>query len=132
MLGMNLLVFAAAFFGYGPDKALYALLTSFVGSLALDYTLGAGMGARQALIVTAQPDAITQALLHDLGRGVTVLEGHGGYTGTARGVLLCVVGRAEISFLKAIVSQADPHAFVIIGEANEVIGEGFRPHPPPR
>jgi uncharacterized membrane-anchored protein YitT (DUF2179 family) len=132
MLGMNLLVFAAAFFGYGPDKALYALLTSFVGSLALDYTLGAGMGARQALIVTAQPDAITQALLHDLGRGVTVLDAHGGYTGTARDVLLCVVGRAEISFLKAIVSQADPHAFVIIGEANEVIGEGFRPHPPPK
>jgi uncharacterized membrane-anchored protein YitT (DUF2179 family) len=132
MLGMNLLVFTAAFLGYGPENALYALLTAFVGSLALDYTLGAGTGARQALIVTAQPDAITQALLHDLGRGVTVLEGHGGYTGTARGVLLCVVGRAEISFLKAIVGQADPHAFVIIGEANEVIGEGFRPHPPPK
>jgi uncharacterized membrane-anchored protein YitT (DUF2179 family) len=130
MLGMNLLVFAAAFFGYGPEKALYALLTAFVGSLALDYTLGAGTGARQALIVTTQPDAITRALLHDLGRGLTVLEGHGGYTGTARDVLLCVVGRAEISFLKAIVSQADPHAFVIIGEASEVIGEGFRPHPP--
>jgi len=132
MLGMNILVFAAAFFGYGPEKALYALLTSFVGSLALDYTLGAGTGARQALIVTAQPDAITHALLYDLNRGVTVLEGHGGFTGTARGVLLCVVGRAEISFLKAIVAQADPHAFVIIGEANEVIGEGFRPHPPPK
>jgi uncharacterized membrane-anchored protein YitT (DUF2179 family) len=132
MLGMNLLVFAAAFFGYGPENALYALLTAFVGSLALDYTLGAGTGARQALIVTAQPDAIIQALLYDLSRGVTVLDGHGGYTGTARGVLLCVVGRAEISFLKAIVSQADPHAFVIIGEANEVIGEGFRPHPPPK
>ena len=132
MLGMNILVFAAAFFGYGPEKALYALLTAFVGSLALDYTLGAGTGARQALIVTAQPDAITQALLYDLNRGVTVLEGHGGFTGTARSVLLCVVARAEISFLKAIVGQADPHAFVIIGEANEVIGEGFRPHPPPK
>jgi uncharacterized membrane-anchored protein YitT (DUF2179 family) len=130
MLGMNLVVFAAAFFGYGPDKALYALLTSFVGSLALDYALGAGMGARQALIVTAQPDAITQALLYDLNRGVTVLDGHGGFTGTARSILLCVVGRAEISFLKAIVGQADPHAFVVIGEASEVIGEGFRSHPP--
>jgi len=59
-----------------------------------------------------------------------VLEGYGGYTGAARAVLLCVVERAELSFLKAIVGQADPRAFVIIGEANEVIGEGFRPHPP--
>ncbi|HJZ48992.1 MAG TPA: YitT family protein [Roseiflexaceae bacterium] len=130
MLAMSLLVFSVAFFGYGPEKVLYALLTAFVSSLALDYTLGAGTGARLALIITAQPDAITQALLHDLGRGVTVLEGYGGYTGMARAVLLCVVGRAEISFLKAIVARADLQAFVIIGEANEVIGEGFRPHPP--
>ncbi|HEX9373498.1 MAG TPA: YitT family protein [Roseiflexaceae bacterium] len=132
MLAMNLLVFGAAFVGYGPEKVLYALLVAFVGSLALDYTLGAGTGARQALIVTAQPEAITHALLHDLRRGVTVLEGQGGYTGASRSVLLCVVGRAEISFLKAIVGQADPQAFVTIGEASEVLGEGFRPHRPPK
>src|SRR5262249_34102879 len=130
MLAMSLLVFSVAFFGYGPEKVLYALLTAFVSSLALDYTLGAGTGARLALIITAQPDAITQALLHDLGRGVTVLEGYGGYTGMARAVLLCVVGRAEVSFLKAIVAPADLHAVVIIGEAHEGIRGGFRPHPP--
>jgi uncharacterized membrane-anchored protein YitT (DUF2179 family) len=132
MLAMNLLVFAAAFGAYGPEKVLYALLVSFVGSLALDYTLGAATGSRQALIVTTRPDEITAALLHDLGRGVTVLEGYGGYTGASRPVLLCVVGRAEISFLKQIVGRADPQAFVVIGEASEVLGEGFRPHPPRR
>jgi uncharacterized membrane-anchored protein YitT (DUF2179 family) len=132
MLAMNLLVFAAAFGAYGPEKVLYALLVAFVGSLALDYTLGAGAGGRQALIVTAQPDAITKALLHDLGRGVTVLEGYGGYTGASRAVLLCVVARTEISFVKQIVGSADPSAFVVVGEANEVLGEGFRPHPPPK
>jgi uncharacterized membrane-anchored protein YitT (DUF2179 family) len=128
MLTMNIAVFGLALVGYGPEKVLYALLVSFVGSLALDRTLGAGTGARQALIVTTQPDAITHALLHDLGRGVTVLEGYGGYTGTARAVLLCVVSRAEVSFLKATIGAADPQAFVIIGEAGEVLGEGFRPH----
>jgi uncharacterized membrane-anchored protein YitT (DUF2179 family) len=132
MLAMNMIVFGLAFVGYGPEKVLYALLVSFVGSLALDYTLGAGTGARQALIITDRPDAITQALLHDLGRGVTVLEGYGGYTGAARAVLLCIVERAEISFLKAIVGQSDPQAFMIIGEAGEVLGEGFRPHAPQR
>jgi uncharacterized membrane-anchored protein YitT (DUF2179 family) len=133
MLGMNAAVFGAAFIGYGPEKALYALLVAFVGGLALDYTLAAGTGARQALIVTSNPDALTSAILHDLGRGVTMLEGYGGYTGAERAVLLCVVGRAELSFLKEIVSRADPHAFVIVGEASEVLGEGFRPvlpHPP--
>jgi uncharacterized membrane-anchored protein YitT (DUF2179 family) len=132
MLAMNMIVFGLAFVGYGPEKVLYALLVAFVGSLALDYTLSAGTGARQALIITDQPDAITQALLHELGRGVTVLEGYGGYTGAARAVLLCIVERAEISFLKAIVGRSDPHAFMIIGEAGEVLGEGFRPHTPQR
>jgi uncharacterized membrane-anchored protein YitT (DUF2179 family) len=142
MLAMNLIVFAAAFGVYGPENVLYALLVAFVGSIALDRTLGAGAGERQALIVTTQPDAITQGLLHDLERGETVLEGYGGYTGASRAVMLCVVSRAEVSFLKAIVGQADPAAFVIIGEAGEVVGEGFKPHligppgtprqPPPR
>ena len=128
---MNLAVFGAALFAYGPEKVLYAILVAFIGSVALDYTLAAGGGARQALIVTEQPDAITRALL-DLGRGVTLLEGHGGYTGAPRAVLLCVVARSEISFLNTIVGRADPHAFVVIGEAQEVRGEGFVPHARPK
>lgn len=132
MLVMNVAVFSVAGLFFGPEKVLYALLVAFVSSRALDFTLGAGTGSRQALIVTTQPDAITQALLHDLGRGVTLLEGYGGYTGASRAVLLCVAGRAELSFLKAIVGRADPHAFVIIGDASEVIGEGFIPHPAPK
>jgi uncharacterized membrane-anchored protein YitT (DUF2179 family) len=129
MLAMNIAVFGVAGLFYGPEKVLYALLVAFVSSRALDFTLGAGTGSRQALIVTSQPDAITHALLHDLGRGVTLLEGYGGYTGASRAVLLCVVGRAELSFLKALVTKIDHQAFVIIGEASEVIGEGFVPHP---
>lgn len=127
MLAMNAVVFGGALLFYGPEKTLYALLVAFVGSRALDYTLAAGTGARQALIITAEPERIRQAILKDLGRGLTVLEGYGGYTGADRSVLLCVVGRAEVSFLKDIVSHIDPHAFVIVGEAKEVLGEGFRP-----
>lgn len=127
MLAMNVVVFGAAFVIYGPEKVLYAVLVAFISSIALDYTLAAGTGARQALIITSEPEAIKQALLYDLGRGVTVLEGYGGYSGSERCVLLSVVSRSEISFLKVLVSAIDPHAFVIIGEATEVLGEGFRP-----
>lgn len=132
MLIMNVLVFGVAGLFYGPEKVLYALLVAFVSSRTLDFTLGAGTGSRHALIVTALPDAITQELLHGLGRGVTLLEGYGGYTGASRAVLLCVVERSELSFLKAIVGRIDPQAFVVIGVASEVIGEGFVPHPNPK
>jgi uncharacterized membrane-anchored protein YitT (DUF2179 family) len=132
LLTCDVAIFGAALFAYGPEKILYALLVAFVSSRAVDFVLSAGRGSRQALIITEHPEGITRALLHDLGRGVTMLEGVGGYTGAARAVLLCIVSRPEVGALKAAVSAADPRAFVIIGEAGEVIGEGFRPMAPAR
>lgn len=129
LLLCDLAVFGAALFAYGPEKILYALLVAFVATRTVDLVLSAGGGSRQALIISARPAGITAALLHDLGRGVTLLEGVGGYTGTARAVLLCIISRAEVGALKQAVSEADPQAFVVIGEVGEVIGEGFRPMP---
>lgn len=125
IMAMNLLVFGVAFFSYGPEKVLYAILVAFIGGVALDYALAAGGGARQALIITDQPVAITQALLGELERGVTVIEGQGGYTGERRAVLLCVVARSEISLLTTLVGRIDSRAFVVVGEVQEVLGEGF-------
>nr|MCU0492237.1 YitT family protein [Chloroflexaceae bacterium] len=126
LLVMDALVFSLAFVVYGPEKSLYALLVAFVATTAVDYTLAAGVRARQALIVTSQPEAVTGEILRELRRGVTLLEGYGGYTGASRAVLLCVVSRSEVSTLKTIIGDLDPAAFIIIGEASEVLGEGFR------
>jgi uncharacterized membrane-anchored protein YitT (DUF2179 family) len=127
LLTLDTLIFAGAFFIYGPEKVLYALLVAFISSRAVDFTLAAGRGARQALIISTNPEPITANILHNLGRGVTLLEGTGGYTGLHRAVLLCIVGRSEVGLLKASVASVDPHAFVVIGMADEVIGEGFFP-----
>ncbi|MFN3374161.1 MAG: YitT family protein [Chloroflexus sp.] len=125
LLGFDTLVFTAALFSYGSEKILYALLVAFTASRTIDTVLAAGKGARQALIITSTPDPIRQAVLTRLGRGITQLEGIGGYTGATRAVLLCVVARTEIGTLKNIIATADPAAFVIVGEVDEVIGEGF-------
>lgn len=127
LLGFDTMVFTAALFSYGPEKILYALLVAFTASRAIDTVLAAGKGARQALIITSSPEPIRRAVLHRLGRGITQLEAIGGYTGATRVVLLCVVARTEIGALKNIVSNVDPAAFVIIGEVEEVLGEGFTP-----
>ncbi len=132
LLAMDALIFSAAFFSYGPEKILYALLVAFISSRAVDFTLAAGRGSRQALIVTTHPAPIKEAILRDLRRGVTVLEGYGGYTGAQRTILLCICERPEVSILKAIVGAVDPDAFVVIGEVDEVLGEGFRPVAPAR
>jgi uncharacterized membrane-anchored protein YitT (DUF2179 family) len=90
-------------------------------------TLQGPTTVRTALIVTGQPDLVAGRILEDMQRGVTVLPGMGGYTGESRTVLYCVVTKAEVSFLKSIVQEADPQAFMVIGQAHEALGEGFQP-----
>lgn len=127
LLAMNVLVFAAAAYLFSLDKLLYALLVAFISGRTVDLVLEGASYARQAVIITAHPEKIQSSILHTLGRGVTVLEGRGGYTATERTVLLSVVAQSEVSVLKAIVRECDADAFVIFSNVNEVLGEGFRP-----
>lgn len=128
LLIMNLIVFAAAAYLFSFDKVLYAILVAFVSGRTIDVVLeGAAGYAWQAMIITDQPDRIRSAILHRLGRGVTVLKAQGGFTASEHTILLSVVAQSEVSGLKAMVSEADPHAFVIFSDVNEVIGEGFKP-----
>lgn len=126
ILVLSSLVFVAAGWVYGAEELLYALLVTFMAGRVIDVILEGYSHARSALIIAEKADEVRAALLSDLGRGVTVLEGQGGYTATDRPVLLCVVSRSEISILKELVFAIDPSAFVIINDASEVLGEGFR------
>jgi len=122
----SLVVFSAGFV-FGWTQALYALVMIYVSGLAAELS-SEGTGVfRTALIVTNEADAVTQAILKHLERGVTILPGTGGYTGSPRPVLYCVVTRAEVNQLKALVVEADPRAFMVIGTAHEALGEGFKP-----
>jgi len=60
-------------------------------------------------------------------RGVTILSGTGGYTGEPRAVIYCTVSRMEINRLKLLVHDLDTKAFMVIGKAQEALGEGFMP-----
>jgi uncharacterized membrane-anchored protein YitT (DUF2179 family) len=127
LLVMNGLVFAAAAYLFSLDKLLYALLVAFISGRVIDVVLEGAAYARQALIITQQPERMRRAIIEQLDRSVTLLEAEGGYTSSARTVLLSVVAQSEISLLKAIIREHDPDAFVIVGNVNEVLGEGFRP-----
>ncbi len=121
------LLAAAGFVGLQP--ALYALIVSFVGSRVVDAVQEGAVYARTAMIVSRKPNAIRQGVLEELQRGLTVLEGRGGYTEADQEVLYVVVAKSEIAALKRVVRLADPQAFVVITEAHEVLGYGFQPMP---
>jgi len=120
-------VILGAGFVFGWKQALYAMIALYVSGLVAETTLEGGGTVRTAMIVTSESDAISHRVLEELHRGVTILEGSGAFTGANRPVLYCVITRAEVATLKAIVNEIDPHAFMVIGAAHEVLGEGFKP-----
>lgn len=109
----------------GANEALYALISIFVSSKVLDTVL-TGMTANKAcFIITEKHEAVTQKILTDMERGVTLLSARGAYTGKNRPVVMCVVSRMEVARIKDIVREADENAFMFITEAHEALGEGF-------
>jgi uncharacterized membrane-anchored protein YitT (DUF2179 family) len=115
---------------FGPQLALYSLVGLFVSGKAIDWTLEGSSGERLALVVTNHSDEISDRITDDLGRGVTVLQGRGGFTGEERPVLMCVLDRSEEPMLRALVQASDPRAFVVVAIASTVLGEGFAPLKP--
>lgn len=121
------LVVAASGYFFGWDRALYGLVVIYISGLTAE-TISEGSAAfRSAMIVTNRASEVASKIHTVLERGVTILEGTGAYTGQQRPVLYCVVTRAEVNQLKALVSETDPQAFMVIGQAHETLGEGFQP-----
>ena len=121
------LVVLGAGFVFGWTKALYGLVLIYVSGLTAEAALQGTNIIRSAMIVTRETDAIAQAIMRDLQRGVTILSGTGAYTGEPKNVIYCVVSRMEINRLRILVHDIDPRAFMVIGQAQEALGEGFTP-----
>jgi uncharacterized membrane-anchored protein YitT (DUF2179 family) len=110
--------------------ALYAVVALYVSGLAAELSSEGLNIVRTATIITDQPAVVSKNIIHELKRGVTMWTGTGVYSGEPRQILFCAISRSEVNQLKAIILEADPAAFVVIGQAHEALGEGFRPLKP--
>ena len=120
------IIFSAVVFR-SVDSALYAMIAIFTSSRVIDSILYGSDTGRMAVIISRCNDEIARTILRDMHRGITVLKGRGFYTGEERDVLICAVRRAQAVRIRQIVRRGDPTAFIIMCEAGEVIGEGFKP-----
>ncbi len=110
---------------YGEgETVLYSLLLAVIFTVVLNTYLKGRTQGRIAIIISAK--ALEKKILSELGRGVTVLFGEGAYTGESRRVLLCALRTGEERKLRKIVYQSDPAAFMMVGEATEILGFGFQ------
>ncbi len=80
-----------------------------------------------AYIITDRPQAVSDCILRQMGRGVTAMSGTGMYTNQEHSILMCALTITEVAQLKSLVSTADPQAFVIVSPAQDILGKGFNP-----
>jgi uncharacterized membrane-anchored protein YitT (DUF2179 family) len=121
----GLIVLSAAFV-FNIERGLYALISLYVTSKTIDI-IQIGLGrSKMTMIITEKQIEVQDAILQEIDRGVTRLTAHGGFTNNERPVLMCVIDQTEFTKLKQLVRGIDPHAFVTVTDASEVLGEGFK------
>lgn len=108
-----------------PELSLYALISLFVTTQLIDLIQEGPSSAKAFIVMTMIPDKVAEAILAEMERGVTYLQGRGAYTGAVRETLLCVVSTSEVTALKDLIYHIDKSAFVIVADVHEVLGEGF-------
>ena len=122
IMGFNVIIYAAAGFVFGAEKAMYAIITYFIASKIIDAVLEGLNNSKSVRIISDKSYEIGQALLERLDVGVTYLDGEGGFSGKEKKLIYCVVARLEMAKLKEIVKEIDPAAFVAVVDVHETYG----------
>jgi len=122
ILILNIFIFLAAAFFLGIESALYSILTYFAASKTIDFILHGIEEYTGITIVSAHSEEIRSVILGDLGRGVTIYKGRGGFSEADQDILFCVVTRLEIAKVRKIVDEIDDSAFVVIQAISDAGG----------
>ena len=108
-----------------PDMLLYGVLMTMVYTVVIDKMMAMGDAQIQLQIVSPEADAIRQAILQDVDRGVTLLHGQTGYFQRETDVLFTIISPRERHRTEQLIRKIDPHAFIIISHVTRVSGGGF-------
>lgn len=122
---IDAVVVLAGAYVFGISRALYAIIAVFVVSQVTDGMIEGLKFSKIAYIISDKQAEVAIAIMKELNRGATGLKARGMYSSKEKDMLFCVVSKKEIVYLKEIVINVDPNAFVIVSDAREVLGEGF-------
>lgn len=129
MLAVDGLIVLASAFVYGSiENAMYACIVIFVSTRLIDSILyGTDVGTGKLFFVMSpKVRQMGDRIIREVDRTVTYLDSHGGYTNEPGETMLCAVRRFEVFQVQAIIREEDRDAFVIVGDAGQITGEGFR------
>ena len=120
IVGLNVIFFGEIEIG------LYSAIAIYLMGKILDIFFEGINFAKMMYIVSDKYEEIAKEIGSEVKRGVTALYGKGMYTGNEKSILLCVTSRNEVAKIRKIVETIDPHVFLIITNAREVFGKGFK------
>ena len=125
MLSDLVIIVGSAMASHDFDGIFYSVICIYVMGKVTDLVISGQRRAELAFIISGRPEELPGLISGRLGRGATLLYASGGFRGEDRRVVMCVVGKGELFFLKKLVAEFDRSAFVIVCPAGEVLGEGF-------
>lgn len=125
----GVIVVASAFVFKSIENAVYACIVIVVSSFLIDKILyGADVGTGKVFyVVSSKTKEIGERIMKEMDRGVTYIDSRGGYSNKSGEMLFCAVRRYEVYTINKIIREVDRDAFVIVGDAGEISGEGFKP-----
>ena len=112
-------------FTHTADEVLYGIVLVLIYTMALDKMIMIGTTKTELKIVSCKSEEIRQAILEQMDRGVTMLEGEGGYLRKPTQIVLSVISNREVPKIEKIIHEIDPESFLIISRVSEVRGRGF-------
>ncbi|MCU9814643.1 YitT family protein [Paraclostridium sp. AKS73] len=122
----GMVVISAGFASKNLETALYSGVALYIVVKIVDAIVSGLNYSKAFMIISNQSDILRDGITKELDRGVTFLQGKGGYTNEDKNVLLVVVSKKQEVHLKKVIKNIDPSAFIIVSDVHEVLGEGFK------
>lgn len=120
----DILVICASLIYLNLESAMYTLVAVFLAARVIDFFQDGAYAGKALTIISDRAEEISKQIL-ELGRGVTLLSGKGAFSGAEKQIVYVVVSRNEVMRFKNFIQEIDPHAFLIVNDVHEVLGEGF-------
>ena len=121
-LTFNAFLYALCLLLFEPEIAIYSVIYNFAASMVLDKAHQQNISVQALIFTRAEEKPLGQAILEEMGRGVTWWEGTGAYTGEGVHVLCVCLSKYEIEELTHLVHRLDPHAFITLQEGVRIDG----------
>jgi len=129
-LAFNSVVLLAGALFFSLEMALYTLIYVYVTSYILNLVVTGLSQRKSVFIISSQWKKISESILYEINRGLTIIKGEGGYTGQEEQIIYTVITFREYVQLKGIIKRLDPKAFMVATETLDVMGHriGIEPH----